>query len=145
VVEEGSRFPEDSGNEVEAEHGYSDAYSEEGAQLNVGVDWANATHEVVDPCPALDLASDDPRSIGINPPGACSAKLELTSCLCGSNRAALGQHIGNDYVKKYSGTGTYKPIFFKMVLSSLISKGMLKSNMTSVRSRLISHWITAEA
>jgi hypothetical protein len=35
--------------------------------------------------------------------------------------------------------GTYIPIFFKIVLSSLISKGMEKSNMTSVRSRLMSH------
>jgi len=33
--------------------------------------------------------------------------------------------------------------FFRIVLSSLISKGREKSNMTLVRSRDISHWITA--
>lgn len=44
-----------------------------------------------------------------------------------------------------AGKHTYIPIFFKIVLSSLISNGILKSNITSVRSRDMSHWITADA
>ena len=39
---------------------------------------------------------------------------------------------------------TYMCIFFSIVLSSLISKGKEKSNMTLVRSRDMSHWITAD-
>ena len=100
----------------------------------------------VDHFQVQDPTADYLHSISSSPQETSLATPASKSCPCEwlSQTNKISDQNGTKR-RQYTLNQTHKPIFFNIVLSSLISNGMLKSNMTSVLSRLMSHWMTAEA
>lgn len=126
------------------------------ADSGVGEDGASQVHEIPKHDDAAPSSMDGPvlplgvqhptngesRSTSVSLPVASPEVPTWTSSPYSADSQKNRSEIA--FAKKFtcSTRGTHNPIFLRIVLSSFISKGMLNSNMTSVLSRLISHWIT---